>query len=323
MKFDNAYCLSLDEKLSIYDVRDLNFDETQAFDSEQEHFLCPDDACRAALGADTRLGTYNAKNVRFKKTPHFKDRPSTRHLPGCRYFSAEKPTASPDSGDGREDSFPGELLLTRRIYPRAPAIALGTQPESQPLAPTLDETPSTTAEPRRPAASPSLVNRTTVFAHPVECFVSNYADKERLKSHPLKIADQSLNYWSFFKRIEYCQDKPGLIYWGKVKTIKSYKTSFSIQFANPLWLDKKRYPVNVYLSKSLIENYRQRRVFLEEIEHAMGQTDDLYCFFYGVTPQRKDVPGKADPQRPFSVFSAEIENLDHFILRPAPGLATP
>jgi len=36
MKFDLAYCLSLDEKLSIYDVRDLNFDETMAFDSAKE-----------------------------------------------------------------------------------------------------------------------------------------------------------------------------------------------------------------------------------------------------------------------------------------------
>ena len=33
MKFDLAYCLSLDDKLSIYDVRDLNFDETMEFDS--------------------------------------------------------------------------------------------------------------------------------------------------------------------------------------------------------------------------------------------------------------------------------------------------
>ena len=32
MKFDTAYSLSLDDKLSIYDVRDLNFDETADFD---------------------------------------------------------------------------------------------------------------------------------------------------------------------------------------------------------------------------------------------------------------------------------------------------
>ena len=41
MKFDLAYCLSLDDKLSIYDVRDLNFDETVAFDSAKEHFRAP------------------------------------------------------------------------------------------------------------------------------------------------------------------------------------------------------------------------------------------------------------------------------------------
>ena len=41
MKFDLAYCLSLDDKLSIYDVRDLNFDETMDFDSAKEHFQCP------------------------------------------------------------------------------------------------------------------------------------------------------------------------------------------------------------------------------------------------------------------------------------------
>ena len=34
MKFDLAYCLGLEEKLSIYDVRDLNFDESIAFAAE-------------------------------------------------------------------------------------------------------------------------------------------------------------------------------------------------------------------------------------------------------------------------------------------------
>ena len=41
MKFDLAYRLSLDDKLSIYDMRDLNFDETVTFDSAKEHFQCP------------------------------------------------------------------------------------------------------------------------------------------------------------------------------------------------------------------------------------------------------------------------------------------
>ena len=56
MKFDIAYCLSLDEKLSIYDVRDLNFDETAAFDSDKDSFLCPNDDCRAAFAAGNEIG---------------------------------------------------------------------------------------------------------------------------------------------------------------------------------------------------------------------------------------------------------------------------
>lgn len=319
MKFDNAYCLSLDEKLSIYDVRDLNFDETVSFDSDQERFLCPDDACRAALGPDNLLGTYNAQNVRFKKTPHFKDRPSTRHLPECRYYSADKAASSPETQSEREDSFPVELLLTRRTYNHRltiPAVEPGA------ITPALPEPEAVTHAPKVASAPKASANRTTVFAHPVECFVSNQGDKERLKAQPLKIADQQLTYWSFFKKVEYSQDKPGLIYWGKIKTIKAYKTSFSIQFDKPIWVDKKRYPVNVYLSKNLIENYRQRRVFLEEIQHAMEHNEDLYCFFYGVTPQLKEVPSKTHPEQTFSVFSCEIENLDHFLIRPAPELET-
>nr|BFE94879.1 hypothetical protein GCM10020185_54150 [Pseudomonas brassicacearum subsp. brassicacearum] len=87
MKFDTAYCLSLDTKLSIYDVRDLNFDETMAFDSAKERFQCPNDACRAAFDEDNRLTTFNAKNVNYIRTPHFKNQPTTQHIEGCPYVS--------------------------------------------------------------------------------------------------------------------------------------------------------------------------------------------------------------------------------------------
>ena len=85
MKFDTAYSLSLDDKLSIYDVRDLNFDETADFDSDKESFLCPNDECRAAFETGNTLSTFNAKNVNYQRTPHFKNKTSTRHIDGCRY----------------------------------------------------------------------------------------------------------------------------------------------------------------------------------------------------------------------------------------------
>lgn len=70
MKFDTAYCLSLDDKLSIYDVRDLNFDETTDFDSDKDSFLCPNDDCRTAFDPGNALSTFNAKNVNYLRTPH-------------------------------------------------------------------------------------------------------------------------------------------------------------------------------------------------------------------------------------------------------------
>lgn len=122
MKFDTAYCISLDDKLSIYDVRDLNFDETMAFDSAKEQFQCPNDACRAAFAADNQLGTFNAKNVNYIRTPHFKNLPGTRHIEGCPYGTSRTLAAGVEgTEDDREEHFPSELLLARREYVRKPA----------------------------------------------------------------------------------------------------------------------------------------------------------------------------------------------------------
>lgn len=158
--------------------------------------------------------------------------------------------------------------------------------------------------------------------------MSNIDDKELLKHMPLKIGEHTASYASFFKKIEYLQDNKGLIYWGKIKEIKDYTQSFRIDFEQKVWFKqadeakKKPYSVNVYLSKKLIENYRKRKAFLEEIKHAIDSEQELYCFFYGVTPELKQVPSKKLPEQTFGVFSANIENLDHFIIREAPGLAT-
>ncbi|QXI30382.1 hypothetical protein [Pseudomonas vanderleydeniana] len=322
MKFDKAYCVSLDEKLTIYDVRDLNFDETVPFDSDTETFQCPNDACRNAFDRSNHLTTFNARRVRFKRTPHFKNTPSTRHLADCPYLSPETapglldPDQAADEVEG-EQNFPVELLLSRRVYSRKPATpAAPAQAEPREVTrPAPEGTPN-----NAPRQTP---NRTSVFAHPVECFVSNFANKELLKRMPLTIGELSLNYNAFFKRVEYCQDRSGLIYWGRIKEIKDYKSSFSVVFDKPVWADRKRYSVNVYLSKSLIENYRQRTAFLEEIKSVIDQADDLYCFFYGVTPELKQVPSKKNPEQTFSVFSCEIENLDHFLIREASALETP
>ena len=320
MKFDLAYCLSLDAKLSIYDVRDLNFDETMAFDSAKEHFQCPNDACRLAFDVANALGTFNAKNVNYVRTPHIKNLPSTRHVEGCPYVSLRTPASGleadgAETDDSREEHFPSELLLTRRAYvrqPSSPTVAPDTQRDEP-------ATPSG-AHGVEPPSHDSTPDKTSVFAHPVECFVSNFDEKDLLKRMPLKIGEHTATYAAFFKKIEYLQDNKGLIYWGKIKQIKDYTQSFRIDFEKKVWFEKKPYSVNVYLSKKLIDTYRKRKAFLEEIKHAIESGRELYCFFYGVTPELKQVPSKKNPEQTFGVFSANIENLDHFIVRAAPGL---
>lgn len=313
MKFDTAYSLSLDDKLSIYDVRDLNFDETTSFDSDKDSFLCPNDECRSAFAAGNVLGTFNAKNVNYLRTPHFKNIPSTRHIEGCRY--ASRKTVNGETENEREENFPSEFVLTRRQYERkTPVIgAEGEAPQEPPKMPSARSTESH-------SSSNTTADKTSVFAHPVECYVSNIDDKDKLKSMPLKIGDNTATYWAFFKKIEYLQDNKGLIYWGKIKEIKDYTSSFRIDFEKKVWLDKKPYSVNVYLNKKLIENYRKRKAFLEQIKAAVDSERPLYCFFYGVTPELKQVPSKKNPEQTFGVFSANIENLDHLIIREAPGL---
>ncbi len=313
MKFDTAYCLSLDEKLSIYDVRDLNFDETAAFDSDKDSFLCPNDDCRAAFAAGNVLGTFNGKNVNYLRTPHFKNLPSTRHIEGCRYAS-HKATAG-ETENEREENFPSEFVLTRRQYERKAPIPESTRAIVQDPA----KAPSAFADTSH-NSSETTPDKTSVFAHPVECYVSNIDDRDKLKGMPLKIGDQSATYWAFFKKIEYLQDNKGLIYWGRIKAIKDYTSSFRIDFEKKVWLDKKPYSVNVYLNKKLIENYRKRKAFLEQIKAAVDSERPLYCFFYGVTPELKQVPSKKNPEQTFGVFSADIQNLDHLLIREAPGL---
>jgi hypothetical protein len=316
MKFDLAYCLGLEEKLSIYDVRDLNFDESIAFDSAQEHFQCPNDACRLAFDAANGLGTFNAKNVNYVRTPHFKNLPSTRHVAGCPYASLKTPASvGEETDDSREEHFPSELLLSRREYvrkPSHPTVAADLQGAEPAAASTISSVEQSGRE--------SAPDKTSVFAHPVECFVSNFEDKALLKRMPLKIGQHTAPYASFFKKIEYLQDNPGLIYWGRIKQIKDYTQSFRIDFEKKVWFEKTPYSVNVYLNKKLIDSYRKRKAFLEEIKHAIESGKPLYCFFYGVQPALRQVPSKKNPEQTFGVFSANIENLDHFIVREAPVL---
>jgi hypothetical protein len=308
LKYDRAYSSEYDKCLTIYEIRELNFDEEVDYNSEDDEFFCPDDDCRLNTEMNPVLTTVNANKVTYKKTPHFKDIPSTTHRLHCPYGETIKESENIDGKSSYEEGFkttdfPTVFLLERKKYTKKSKSkdetvdSINKTIESQKSTGKLDNTES--------KKSP---NTTSVFEHIVECFLSNQHDKDKLKSMPLTISDVTANYNFFFKNIRYFQDREGLIYWGRIKNIKDYKYSFAITFADQV----SNTQITAYINKSTIDNYRKKRYFTEKIRSLNLQNDDFNCFFFGAYPEIKHVE---HGDKSFDVYNIDINNLDHFLLR--------
>ena len=306
MKYDEAYCNLLKDKLTIYEVRDLNFDETNEYDSDDSTFFCPDDKCREEIGEKSKLAVVNAKKRKYIRTPHFKDTPNTEHRENCPYgnqtqLKASKDPKSTNTEGVKEHNFPTEFIPVRKRYFKT-IDKKKSEDNSDP------DTITSKSRPQTNANRGKSTNKTSILEHIVECYVSNRDDRDTLKSMPLAIGNLTLNYWSFFKQIRYFQDREGLIYWGKIKQIKDYEFSFRIDFSD--WVNNSS--VCLYIKKSVITSYRKKGIFLEEIRELIKDNDEKYCFFYGVYPQLKRI---RNGKNEFEVYNAEVENLDHILIR--------
>lgn len=308
MKYDKSYSEELDECLTIYEIRELNFEEESDYDSEQDSFYCPDKDCRLEQGELSALTTVNAKKVKYKKTPHFKDTPKTIHRKSCPYTAEESdityvdPDGSQTEGTKTTD-YPIEFLLERRKYKKKNKTeGDGIEGEGEP-----NDITKTTGKKggRRTKRSP---NTTSIFEHIVECFLSNRHDKEKLKSMPLTIGKLSGSYNFFFKSIRYFSDREGLIYWGRVKQVRDYEYSFAIQFEDRV----SNLSISAYINKSTIQNYHKQKFFTDKIRELILGGDDINCFFLGAYPVIKTIK-KGDDE--FKVYSVDITNLDHLLLR--------
>ena len=318
LKYDKAYSELFEEFLTIYEVRELNFDEESYYDSDSDRFFCPDELCRSEQKQKSVLTTVNAKKIVYKKTPHFKDIPSTQHRKACPYLSdgsnhVNIETNSSHAEGVKETDFPTEFILERKKYTKKKKTGeiKETQSKSNEIIKTNSENK---IEKNTNKKSP---NRTSVFEHIVECYFSNSNDKELLKTMPLTIGGLKINYNFFFKQILYFQDREGLIYWGKVKKITDYKYSFSITFEKKV----SGKSISAYINKNTVESYRKKNYFLDFIRNVIEQKEEVNCFFLGaypvlktITTQKKDNTGKIEKIE-FEVFNIEIINLDHFLLR--------
>ncbi|CAH7015026.1 conserved hypothetical protein [Vibrio chagasii] len=308
LKYDKAYSDLFDECLTIYEVRELNFDEESDYNSEQDRFYCPDSDCRLDQGTKSVLTTVNANKIKYKKTPHFKDTPSTVHRESCPYSDDENsivyvdPKTSKKEGTKATD-YPTEFLLERKKYTKKKKPKVEGTPVESEINEKTKSTNKTSSQGNK--TSP---NTTSVFEHIVECFLSNQHDKEMLKAMPLTISGVTANYNYFFKKIRYFQDGQGLIYWGRVKEIKDYKYSFGIVFEDRV----SNTSIKAYINKATIQSYRKKQYFTNKIRSLISDGDDVNCFFLGSYPELQNVK---NGEHEFNVYNVKIVNLDHFLLR--------
>ena len=129
------------------------------------------------------------------------------------------------------------------------------------------------------------------------------------KQRDLIIRGKKKKFYYFFKQIQYFKDEDGLVYWGPIKEIKPYGKDFRITFKKAAFENKKPISFSIYIKEELINNYRRRNLFRQNLESIknMGEKE-VSCFFIGVTPQKKLVKTE---KTEFEIYDIQIQNLDH------------
>lgn len=279
INLDRAYCKETDSVLTIYQVRDLHFDEESDFNARKVTFECPDEDCDAPL-----IGVNHTK-AEFKTTPHFRLLKNHKHADQCDIGNnnlnerKDEPKERQLERSHKVSDHPEVLLLERQPTPystgklrknkKAPTKASADQPSSV----------STSEKP-----SP---HETSCLEHVVETWESN--TREELSNSLLTIGDKTKWYRNAFKFIDYFADEKGLIYWGNVKSIKKYGYDYAIKFREQPVSEGKNRQISIYLSAALIESYRKRKLFRRYIESLIEKTDSgVRCYFVGAYPKLKE-----------------------------------
>lgn len=305
MKFDRALCHQLNCVLTIYQARELHFDEESIFDSKSMAYECPDEDCSAEM-----IGV-NDTSVRFKTTPHFRTKQGAVHSESCDYSknsSSPKSTelSKPGTSHGyKVTDIPEEFLLERQ----APPVGQGKKQKKQD---TMNEegTEHLTAT----QGDKFSVHKTSCLEHIVEVWETH--TPESLKDIALTIGHKTKYYRNIFKPIRFFTDEEGLIYFGEVENIESFGQDYAIRFKDrPGYPDPKsdKYKISIYLRSDLINTYRKRKLFREHIDMLKILTaEKVTCYFVGAYPKLIDKTGKFGP---FKALELNITNLDHLVLR--------
>lgn len=303
-QLDRAYCHQTDSVLTIYQVRDLHFDEDNDFSAHTATFECADEHC------DVELRGVNHKSIEFKNAPHFRVLPGHEHSEDCDFRKDKPAKPKPKDGTGeardfKSTDYPSELLLERQppLYgtgkPKKPR-----GPRKEPEAVSGDSGDGYTAP-----------HQTSILEHIVETWLTH--GKESLSRVPLTIGPKTKWYPNAFKPIQYFATEKGLIYWGHVKSLKKYgKGDYSITFAERPWFQDDKRQIGIYITDEQISAYRKRRLFRRYLDSLLEAPEgQVRCYFVGAYPALKTeavVPKEGKAFRPLEVH---LTNLDHLVLR--------
>lgn len=303
MKFDSAYCLETDSVLTIYQVRDLHFDEDEDFDSKHNNYFCPDEDC------NVQLYGVNDAAVEYKSTPHFRTKPKILHSVKCDYDGKNSQTKGAVSEQKRENShkisdIPERFIFETQKHPMGPNAGLNNKIRTR-------KQKENNYEFDRESVSP---HETSVLEHIVHVWKTN--DDNMLKKSFIYLGNKHKSYYKAFKKIGFFTDEEGLIYYGRIKKITQYGENYAIEFDGKAraevggdeWLK-----VSIYIKEEQIDSYRKRKLFKKHIQSLINisENDDIECFFVGAYPERKTVKIKDGS---FDVFNVEVTNLDHLVL---------
>ncbi|PCK07057.1 MAG: hypothetical protein COA42_16260 [Alteromonadaceae bacterium] len=314
MKIGTAYCRELSQEISIYQLRDQHFDENNDTNADKLTFTCRSANCSA------ELADINATNPRPKQTPHFRTFANSSHQ--CELESTDTSLQNTDEGTRgapkayKETNFPLEFIVERpkKDEPQQTLATKEDQPKISRTIPAIEESSTKTNKPSK------AHTRTSDLEHIAECFLSNQDDNELLKQQQLSIGDQQLSYRQYFKPTKFFDGKDALrVYYGQLKHIKPYgkdrHTSFGLEFVKWPEVDGKAYPLQIYLSNQLISNYRKQKLFTNQMQYFLENTEQkVLCFFYGCPEIVERKYRDKDKEGSYQRLEANITNLDHLFL---------
>ena len=300
---DRAYCHETDSILTIYQVRELHFDETVNFQADKATYECPDRNCNVEITG------VNHTKTKFKVSPHFRLLPKHEHNEDCSFYSVKKPAGKSDHKGKQKSSkpvikHPEVLLLDKQPIPHNTG-------KTEILDISGFEGKKDTKNKSRLASSDKQKYTTSSLEHVVETWLTH--SEEELKYSLLTIGDTTKWYRNIFKEIKYFTDGEGLIYWGYLKEIKAYGKGYAFKFIDKPWFKGEERYISIYVSAKQIDKYRKKTLFRSYIDSLIDRDDiKVRCFFVGAYPKLTKIKHKG---RDFFPLKVEINNLDHLLLR--------